>query len=60
MKKPDFKYAWEDWKRSYVTSFYLIRALQKGWQWELLAMIFVTLLFPLVFLISAYLETPND
>lgn len=59
MKKPDFKYHWETWKQSYGTGIYCIRRLAPGWQWEVLAMIFVTLLFPVVFLITAYLEADD-
>ena len=59
MKKPDFKEQLVSWKQCYATSFYLIRHLRNGWALELLAMIFVTLLFPVVFFVVAYLEADD-
>ena len=59
MKKPDFKEQLVSWKQCYATSFHTITHLQKNWFGELLAMVFVTLLFPLVFLITAYLEADD-
>lgn len=60
MKKPDFKAQLVSWKQCYATSFHTITHLQKNWFGELLAMIFVTLLFPVVFFIVAYLEADDD
>ncbi len=59
MKKPDFKEQLVSWKQCYATSFHTITHLQKNWFCELLATIFVTLLFPVVFVIVAYLEADD-
>lgn len=59
MKKPDFKEQLVSWKRSYLASFSTIRHLRHGWALELLVMILVTLLFPVVFFVVAYLEADD-
>lgn len=59
MKKPDFKEQLDSWKACYATSFHIILHLRKSWLAELLTMIFVTLLFPVVFFVVAYLEADD-
>ncbi len=60
MKKPDFRYAWNDLCTCYVVSFRCLRNLEPGWVFELLLLLLVTLLFPVVFLLDAFLGVPDE
>lgn len=60
MKKPDFKYAWNDLCSCYSVSFRCLKNLEPGWRLELLLLLLVTLLFPILFLLDAFLGVPDD
>lgn len=60
MKKPDFQYAWDDLCACYAVSFRCLRNLEPGWVFELLLLLLVTLLFPIIFLLDAFMGAPDD
>ncbi len=60
MKKPDFRYAWNDLCTCYVVSFRCLKNLEPGWVFELLLLLLVTLLFPIIFLLDAFRGVPDE